>query len=120
MIKQLPASHGYWADVDVVQVSDGVLTVLESAEEIWLYTANWLTVNMIDGNEIRLRIGKADQLPYSVASYTSVAVEEPDGPYRIGMKASYSGDEAVEGFLAFKAKRSPSWVHPDLRVDRRL
>jgi hypothetical protein len=25
---------------------------------------------------------------------------------RIGMKASYSGEEAVEGVLAFKAKRS--------------
>lgn len=39
---------------------------------------------------------------------------------RIGMKASYSGDEAVEGFRAFKARRSPEWVHPQLRVDGRL
>lgn len=39
---------------------------------------------------------------------------------RIGMKASYSGEEAVEGFLAFKGRRSPSWVHPDLQVDGRL
>jgi enoyl-CoA hydratase/carnithine racemase len=39
---------------------------------------------------------------------------------RIGMKASYSGEEAVEGFLAFKGRRSPSWVHPDLRSDGRL
>jgi enoyl-CoA hydratase len=39
---------------------------------------------------------------------------------RIGMKASYSGDEAVEGYLAFKAKRSPTWVHPDLQTDGRL
>jgi enoyl-CoA hydratase/carnithine racemase len=39
---------------------------------------------------------------------------------RIGMKASYSGEEAVEGYLAFKAKRSPSWVHPDLQTDGRL
>src|ERR1700750_694449 len=37
---------------------------------------------------------------------------------RIGMKASYSGDEAKEGFLAFKGRRSPSWVHPDLQTDR--
>jgi enoyl-CoA hydratase len=36
------------------------------------------------------------------------------------MKASYSGDEAVEGFRAFKGKRSPSWVHPDLQIDGRL
>lgn len=39
---------------------------------------------------------------------------------RIGMKASYSGDEAVEGFRAFKARRSPEWVHPDLRAEGRL
>ena len=39
---------------------------------------------------------------------------------RIGMKASYSGPEAVEGFVAFKERRSPSWVHPDLRIDGRL
>lgn len=39
---------------------------------------------------------------------------------RIGMKASYSGDEAAEGFRAFKARRSPEWVHPDLRTDGRL
>ena len=39
---------------------------------------------------------------------------------RIGMKASYSGDEAVEGFLAFKGRRSPEWVHPELRTEGRL
>lgn len=39
---------------------------------------------------------------------------------RIGMKASYSGAEAIEGFMSFKEKRSPSWVHPDLRNDGRL
>jgi hypothetical protein len=26
----------------------------------------------------------------------------------------------VEGFTAFKGKRSPNWVHPDLRIDGRL
>jgi enoyl-CoA hydratase len=39
---------------------------------------------------------------------------------RIGMKASYSGDEARQGFIAFKERRSPNWVHPDLRADGRL
>lgn len=39
---------------------------------------------------------------------------------RIGMRASYSGPEAVEGFVAFKERRSPDWVHPDLRLDGRL
>jgi enoyl-CoA hydratase len=39
---------------------------------------------------------------------------------RIGMKASYSGAEAVEGFVAFKERRSPEWVHPALRIDGRL
>ena len=39
---------------------------------------------------------------------------------RIGMKASYSGSEAAEGFVAFKQRRSPDWVHPDLRTEGRL
>ncbi|ORW06144.1 enoyl-CoA hydratase/isomerase family protein [Mycobacterium kyorinense] len=39
---------------------------------------------------------------------------------RIGMEASIEGPEAVEGFLAFSERRSPNWVHPDLRVDGRL
>jgi enoyl-CoA hydratase len=39
---------------------------------------------------------------------------------RIGMRASYSGPEAVQGFVAFKERRSPDWVHPDLRTEGRL
>jgi len=39
---------------------------------------------------------------------------------RIGMQASYSSPEALEGFRSFKERRSPDWVHPDLRVDGRL
>jgi enoyl-CoA hydratase len=39
---------------------------------------------------------------------------------RIGMEASIGGDEAVEGFLAFRERRSPNWVHPGLRLDGRL
>ncbi|WP_113963967.1 enoyl-CoA hydratase/isomerase family protein [Mycobacterium shimoidei] len=39
---------------------------------------------------------------------------------RIGMEASIEGPEAIEGFLAFRERRSPNWVHPDLRVDGRL
>ena len=39
---------------------------------------------------------------------------------RIGMQTSLAGEEAREGFRAFKEKRSPSWVHPDLRVAGRL
>lgn len=36
---------------------------------------------------------------------------------RIGLKASYSGAEAAEGFGAFKERRSPQWVHPQLRAE---
>jgi len=36
---------------------------------------------------------------------------------RIGMKASLGAAEAVEGWLAFKERRNPSWVHPDLRTE---
>ncbi|MGH3596884.1 MAG: enoyl-CoA hydratase/isomerase family protein, partial [Mycobacterium sp.] len=39
---------------------------------------------------------------------------------RIGMEASIEGPEAVEGFLAFTERRSPNWVHHDLRIDGRL
>jgi enoyl-CoA hydratase/carnithine racemase len=39
---------------------------------------------------------------------------------RIGMQASYSSPEAYEGFQAFKERRSPEWVHPDLRLEGRL
>jgi enoyl-CoA hydratase/carnithine racemase len=39
---------------------------------------------------------------------------------RIGMKASYGGAEAAEGFRAFKERRSPEWVHPQLRAEGRL
>ncbi|MET0474669.1 MAG: enoyl-CoA hydratase/isomerase family protein [Mycobacterium sp.] len=39
---------------------------------------------------------------------------------RIGMTSSLGGPEAIEGFTAFKERRSPNWVHPDLRLDGRL
>jgi len=39
---------------------------------------------------------------------------------RIGMKVSLDGPEAVEGYLSFKDKRPPEWVHPELRIDGRL
>jgi enoyl-CoA hydratase/carnithine racemase len=39
---------------------------------------------------------------------------------RLGMTLSLQGSEAVEGFVAFKERRSPSWVHPDLRIEGRL
>ena len=31
-----------------------------------------------------------------------------------------TASEAVECFVAFRERRSPNWVHPDLRVDGRL
>lgn len=39
---------------------------------------------------------------------------------RIGMSTSLRTAEAAEGFAAFKERRSPDWVHPELRVDGRL
>jgi enoyl-CoA hydratase len=39
---------------------------------------------------------------------------------RIGMISSLRGPETTEGFLAFRERRNPSWVHPDLRTDGRL
>jgi enoyl-CoA hydratase len=39
---------------------------------------------------------------------------------RIGMTSSLSDAEAREGFRAFKERRSPDWVHPDLQLDGRL
>ncbi|WP_139331429.1 enoyl-CoA hydratase/isomerase family protein [Mycobacterium sp. IS-1264] len=39
---------------------------------------------------------------------------------RIGMTASLTDAEAREGFRAFKERRSPDWVHPELRTEGRL
>lgn len=39
---------------------------------------------------------------------------------RMAMRASLRAPEAVEGFMAFKERRSPSWVHPDLQQPGRL
>ncbi|WP_156689328.1 enoyl-CoA hydratase/isomerase family protein [Mycobacterium sp. Marseille-P9652] len=39
---------------------------------------------------------------------------------RIGMTASLTDAEAREGVRAFKERRSPSWVHPELRTEGRL
>lgn len=39
---------------------------------------------------------------------------------RIGMEASIESAEAVEGFVAFRERRSPNWVHPDLQAEGRL
>jgi enoyl-CoA hydratase len=39
---------------------------------------------------------------------------------RIGMSTSLGAPESIEGFMAFKERRSPSWVHPDLQIDGRL
>jgi enoyl-CoA hydratase len=39
---------------------------------------------------------------------------------RIGMAASLRGPDAVEGYVAFKEHRNPSWVHPELRTEGRL
>lgn len=39
---------------------------------------------------------------------------------RMSMRSSFSGPEAREGFLSFKERRSPTWVHPALQVQGRL
>ena len=39
---------------------------------------------------------------------------------RIGMQSSLGAPESIEGFMVFEERRSPSWVHPDLRVEGRL
>jgi enoyl-CoA hydratase/carnithine racemase len=39
---------------------------------------------------------------------------------RIGMQASLGGDEAMEGWRAFKERRPPSWIHPELRPEGRI
>ncbi|PYE17031.1 hypothetical protein DFR67_107276 [Williamsia limnetica] len=36
------------------------------------------------------------------------------------MRQSQTGAEAIEGFHAFKERRSPSWVPEELRVEGRL
>ncbi len=39
---------------------------------------------------------------------------------RISMAASIRGSEAIEGYMAFKERRAPAWIHPDLRPEGRL
>jgi enoyl-CoA hydratase/carnithine racemase len=39
---------------------------------------------------------------------------------RIAMDASLGSEEALEGFRAFKERRAPAWVHPELRKEGRL
>jgi enoyl-CoA hydratase len=39
---------------------------------------------------------------------------------RIAMDDSLAGPEPIEGFQAFKERRNPSWVAPDLRTEGRL
>ena len=39
---------------------------------------------------------------------------------RMSMDESLAGPECVEGWLAFKERRQPSWVPPELRTDGRL
>jgi enoyl-CoA hydratase/carnithine racemase len=39
---------------------------------------------------------------------------------RIGMTRSLRSPEAVEGVRAFIERRSPNWVHPQLRAEGRL
>ena len=39
---------------------------------------------------------------------------------RIGMTASLTDAKAPEGVRAFKERRSPAWVHPELRTEGRL
>jgi enoyl-CoA hydratase/carnithine racemase len=39
---------------------------------------------------------------------------------RIGMTSSLTDAEAREGVRAFKERRSPDWVHPELRTEGRL
>ena len=33
---------------------------------------------------------------------------------RMSMDASLAGPEVVEGYEAFKERRDPTWIHPDL------
>ena len=39
---------------------------------------------------------------------------------RMAMDASLSSDESVEGFMAFKERRNPSWVPAEIRTDGRI
>lgn len=39
---------------------------------------------------------------------------------RIGRQSSLGAPESIEGFMAFKERRSPAWAHPELRIEGRL
>lgn len=49
------------------------------------------------------------------------AFHEYYGPYdRMTMEASIAGPEPAEGWAAFRERRNPDWVHPELRTPGRL
>lgn len=76
------------------------------------------------GDELDVAIEIAKQIARSAPSARRVVKREINRQYermdRMSMDESLFGPEALEGFHAFKERRSPTWVAEDLQVDGRL
>lgn len=84
-----------------------------------------LVTRLVDpGSELDEAIEVAKQIARTAPSARRVVKRELNRQYavmdRMSMDESLFGPEALEGFLAFKEKRMPSWVAEDLRTDGRL
>jgi enoyl-CoA hydratase/carnithine racemase len=100
-----------------------------------LFTGRTLTAaDAVDWGMVARRVTHEELMDAATEVLTDIARTAPgarsdikrtvDGYYglydRIGMGLSLDGPEAVEGFHAFKERRSPEWVHPELRSEGRL
>jgi enoyl-CoA hydratase/carnithine racemase len=76
------------------------------------------------GTELDEAIEIAKQIARGAPGARSAVKREINRQYerydRMSMTESLRGPEALEGYEAFKERRSPSWVPEDLRIDGRL
>jgi enoyl-CoA hydratase len=77
-----------------------------------------------DGNVLDEAIEVAVQIARSAPSARRTVKREINRQYermdRMSMEESLFGDEALEGFTAFKERRNPTWVPESLRTSGRL
>jgi enoyl-CoA hydratase/carnithine racemase len=76
------------------------------------------------GTELDEAIEIAKQIARSAPGARTAVKRELNRQYehydRMSMTESLHGPEALEGYLAFKDRRSPTWVPEDLQIDGRL
>ncbi len=83
-----------------------------------------VTRSVAPGQEVPEAMDVAAQIAKGAPRARRVVKRELNRQYermdRMSMDESLYGDEALEGFHAFKERRNPTWVPEDLRTDGRL